>query len=136
MKKLVLIAAVILMSGVTFGQHFQKGNFVGFHVMTINLDPNVTMNQFLDFYKNKLIPAYATNFQAECYLVKGVRGESVNSFGIMMVWKSEADRDKYFNKEGGSNENGKAAIEKLKPLTDELEKLGTATSVYTDWIVQ
>ena len=30
MKKLVLIAAVVLMSGIVFGQRLQKGNFVGF----------------------------------------------------------------------------------------------------------
>ena len=136
MKKLILISVVILLSGLTYGQKLQKGNFVGFHVMTINLDPNVTMNQYIDFYKNKLIPAYAANFQAECYLVKGIRGESVNSFGMMIVWKSEAERDKFFNKEGGTNETGKAAAEKLKPLMDELAKLGSGTSKYTDWIVQ
>ena len=136
MKKLVLIAAVVLMSGITFGQRLQKGNFVGFHVMTINLNPGVTMNQYIDFYKNKLIPAYARNFQAECYLVKGIRGESINSFGFMMIRKSEADRDKFFNKEGGTHETGKVAMEKLKPVSDELAKLGSGTSKYTDWIVQ
>jgi len=136
MKKLVLIAAVVLMSGISFGQPLQKGNFVGFHVMTINLNPGVTMNQYIDFYKNKLIPAYASNFQADCYLVKGIRGESINSFGVMMIWKSEADRDKFFNKEGGTNETGKASMEKLKPVMDELAKLGSGTSKYTDWIVQ
>jgi hypothetical protein len=136
MKKLILISALTMMSMFTYGQHLQKGNFIGFHVMTINLDPNVTMNQFIDFYKNKLCPAYASNFQAECYMVSGIRGESVNSYGVMMIWKSEADRDKYFNKEGGTNENGKAAMDKLKPLMDELAKLGSSTSKYTDWVVK
>ena len=136
MKKLIFIAIVILITGFTYGQTLQKGNFVGFHVMTINLNPDVTLNQYIDLYKNKLLPAYARNFQAECYLVKGIRGESINSFGFMMIWKSEADRDKFFNKEGGTNETGKAAVEKLKPVMDELAKLGSGTSKYTDWIVQ
>ncbi len=136
MKKLILILTVILLSGFAFGQKLQKGNFIGFHVMTINPDPNVTMNQYIDFYKNKLIPAFAANFQAECYLVKGIRGESVDSFGVMMVWKNEAERDKFFNKEGGTNDVGKAAMDKLKPVMDELAKLGTSTTKYTDWIVQ
>ena len=136
MKKLFLVLTIVFLAWNIYGQKLQKGNFVGFHVMTINLDPNVTLNQYIDFYKNKLIPAYAVNFQAECYLVKGIRGESVNSFGMMMVWKSEAERDKFFNKEGGTNDVGKAALDKIKPVMDELAKLGSGTSKYTDWIVQ
>jgi hypothetical protein len=136
MKKLLLILALVLMTKLVYCQNLQKGNFVGFHVMTITLDPNVTMNQYLDFYKSKIIPAYESNFQARCYLVKGIRGEFVNSYGIMIIWKSETDRDKYFNKDGGFNEYGKSIADKLKNLTDEMTKLGSETSKYTDWIVQ
>jgi hypothetical protein len=136
MKKLILIVAVILITGSAYSQNFQKGNFVGFHEMTIKLDPNVTMNQYLDFYKNKIIPAYESNFQAKAYLVKGRRGECFDCFGVMFIWKSEAERDKFFNNEGGLNEYGKSIADKLKPLTDEMAKLGTYSSKYTDWIVQ
>jgi hypothetical protein len=136
MKKLILIVMFFVLAGSTYGQNLQKGNFVGFHEMTIKLDPNVTMNQYLDFYKNKLMPAYESNFQAKAYLVKGRRGECVDCFGVMFIWKSEADRDKYFNTEGGLNEYGRSIADKLKPLADEIAKLGSYTSKYTDWIVQ
>jgi hypothetical protein len=124
MKKLILIAAVILMAGCTYGQTLQKGNFIGFHVNTINLDPNVTLNQFLDVWKNKVGPEYEKNFQCKYYLVKGIRGEC------------EADRDKFFKKDGELNEVGQAAMDKMKPVLDELAKLGATTSKYTDWVIQ
>ena len=136
MKKLILIAAVILMAGCTYGQTLQKGNFIGFHVHTINLDPNVTLNQFLDVWKNKVGPEYEKNFQCKYYLVKGIRGECENCFAGMMVWKSEADRDKFFKKDGELNEVGQAAMDKMKPVLDELAKLGATTSKYTDWVIQ
>jgi hypothetical protein len=136
MKKLFLIVAVILIAGCTHGQTLQKGTFVGFHVMTINLDPNVTMNQFLDFYKTKVIPAYAKNYQMDCNLVKGIRGECENCYGVIAVWKTEADRDKFYNKDGSDSDLGKAASEKMKPVYDELSKFGTVTTKYTDWQIQ
>lgn len=50
MKKLFLICIVlILTSGFTFGQKLKKGNLIGTHVLTIELNAGVTMEQFLDF---------------------------------------------------------------------------------------
>ena len=77
MKKLILIAALIIVAGTIYGQNFKKGHFVGSHVMTITLNPK-----------------------------------------------------------GGMNDLGNAANAKLQPLTDELAKLGTYTSKYTDWVIQ
>ena len=136
MKKLILTAALILVVGTTFGQTLQKGNFIGLHVMTINLDPDVTMNQFLDFYVNKYIPEFEKNFPGvKLYIVKGIRGENENSFGSVYLFDSEEVRDKYFEN-GTLTELGKSASEKLQPTTEELQKLGTVTSTYTDWVIQ
>jgi hypothetical protein len=136
MKKLILIAVLIFVAVTTYGQTLQKGNFVGYHVLAIDLKQNVTMDQYLDMYKNKLIPALDKNFQGEWYLTKGLRGECENCYGVIIVWKSEADCNKFWKKEGGLTDLGQTTMDKLKPLIDELEKLGTATSKYTDWIVQ
>ncbi len=136
MKKLIFITAFIIMAGIAYGQTLQKGNFIGFHVYTINLDPDATMNQILEVWKNKVVPAYEKNFQAKFYIVKGIRGECENCFGGMVIWDSEAGRDKFFNEEGGLNEVGQAAIDKCQPAFDELAKLGESTSKYTDWVIQ
>ena len=136
MKKIILLAAFVIVTGATFGQTLQKGNLVGLHVMTINLDPDVTMNQYLVFYVNKYIPEFEKNFPGvKLYLIKGIRGENENNFGRIYFFDSEEVRDKYFEN-GTLNELGKSAFEKLQPITDELQKLGTYTSTYTDWIIQ
>lgn len=136
MKKLILTAALILMVGITYGQSLQKGNLVGTHVISITLQQGVTMEKFIEFYKSKVMPEYEKNFPGmKPYLVKSIRGENKDSFGGFMVFKSEADRDKYFNPEGGYTEVGNAAYSKLKPVLDELSKLGTMTSIYNDWLV-
>jgi hypothetical protein len=137
MKKLLLIAAVILIAGITYGQSLQKGNLVGTHTITVSLKPGATMEKFTDFYKTKVIPEMEKNMPYwKVYLVKGLRGENINSFGLIIVVKSVQDRDKYYNADESDSELGKSTNVKLKPVMDELEKLGTYSSKYTDWIVQ
>ncbi len=128
--------AFILFGVVLSGQTFQKGNYVGFHVITVNLNQDVTLDQYMDVYKNKLLPVYEENFQSKCYLVKSSQGECENCYGVIIAWKSEADWNKFWNKGGGLTDLGKTAMEKLQPLIDEQKKLGTYTSKYTDWVVQ
>ena len=103
---------------------------------SVNLDPDVTMNQFLEVWKNKVLPAYEKNFQAKCYVVKGIRGECENCFGGMIIWESEAVRDKYWKEDNTFTEMGQAAMDKCQPALDELAKLGEFTSKYTDWVIQ
>lgn len=137
MKKLFLISAVILIAGITYGQSLQKGNLVGTHTITVSLKPGVTMEKYTDFFNTKVIPEMEKNIPNwKVYLVKGLRGENINSFGFIFVVKSVQDRDKYYNADGSDSELGKSLNMKLKPVLDELEKLGTYTSKYTDWIVQ
>ncbi len=138
MKKLLLIAALKLLLHFSYGQTLKKGNLLGLHVMTIELKPNVTMEQYKTFFITRVIPAYEKEFKgAKGYLVKGVRGESNNSFGTIWLFESEQARNKYFGPDETPNNLGKAAIDKLNPIEKELEeKLGTRTSKYTDWVVQ
>lgn len=136
MKKLVFITAMILLSGFAFGQGLQKGNLIGTHVMTVTLQPGVTMEQFIAFYNSKVIPEMnKLDPDWKMYLVKSIRGDIKNSFGMIHVIKSEKVRDKYYNTDGSSNELGDSLNEKLKPVLDELNKLGTSTTTYTDWVI-
>lgn len=138
MKKLILItAALLLVAGTTFGQTLQKGNLIGTHVTTVDLKPDVTMEQYQEFYISKVIPEFEKHYTGwKVYLTKGIRGENENSIGGIVVIKSEEHRDKYYNEDGSLNELGTATNEKLKPVMEELEKLGTSTSTYTDWVIQ
>ena len=137
MKKLILTAAFIfLLMGVMFGQPLQKGNLIGTHVSTVDLKPDVTMEQFQQFFISKVIPEIEKHYPGwKAYSVKGIRGENENSIGAIYVIKSEEHRDKYYNEDGSLNELGTATQEKLNPVFEELEKLGTFTSTYTDWLI-
>ena len=135
MKKLIFLTALILITGSASCQPLQEGNFIGLHVYTINLEPNVTWDQFNDFWKSKVFPEIEKNFECKVYEMKGVRGECTNCIAMMIVWKTESDRDKFFNN-GGFNDAGNAAMSRIQPLLDQLKKLGTSTFKYTDWIIQ
>lgn len=137
MKKVFLIGLILLATNFSSAQTLQKGNLLGLHIMTVKLNSNVTMDEFMTFYISKVIPEFEKNFQgAKGYLIKGVRGESNNSFGIIWHFETEQSRDKFFEKDGNQSELGKEAHEKTKAILKELEKLGTYTTKFTDWVIQ
>jgi hypothetical protein len=53
-----------------------------------------------------------------------------------MIIKSEKDRDKYYNPDGSLSQLGITAEKNYKPVVDEMNKLGTLSTTYTDWVVQ
>lgn len=118
-------------------QNLQKGNLLGMHVINITLAPNVTMEKFLDFYTNKFIPEYEKNFPGiKLYVIKGIRGENENKFGLVYVLKSTEVRDKYWPQKDVSSDVTQAGMKKLEPLVEERKKLATWTEAsQTDWII-
>ena len=137
MKKLILFIVVVLCFGTTYGQTIQKGNVIGFHVITLNLNPDVTLNQFMDVMINKAIPEYNKNFPGvKHFVVKGLRGECVNCYAWILQIESEAVRNKYWKEDGGYSDAGNTALQKMQPVLDELYKMATPSTKYTDWMVQ
>ena len=139
MKKLVVLTALILLSGLTFGQTFQKGNLVGFHVGTVNLDPDVTFNQWKEFVLETYLPAFNKEFEGEIqvFIAKGDRGDEINCISQIIIIKSVEIRDKYFTESGGTSELYKEKWAKLKSINDEFQKLGIfSREHYTDWVIQ
>lgn len=139
MKKVILLAAIVIVAGAAMGQTFQKGNLVGNHVGTIMLDPDVTYNQYKDFVINKYIPVFEKQFKGEMklYFAEGDRGDDVNGVSFLIVCKSVEARDKYFSQDGEETELFKSKFEKIQPIFDELNKMGTFNRKhYTDWVIQ
>ena len=137
MKKLIVLTALFLFSGITFSQTLEKGNLIGFHTLTINVNPDVTFNQYMDLFMNKYVPKYEESFPGlKLYVVKGIRGKDENSFGLLFMFDSVETRDKYWPKMGESSELAQQYFDKLRPTTDELQKLGSWSSIHTDWVVQ
>jgi|WetSurMetagenome_2_1015567.scaffolds.fasta_scaffold285403_1 hypothetical protein len=137
MKKLLLITAAFLLSGIIFGQALQKGNLLGIHTTQPVLSEGVTMEQYEAFIQSKVIPAYEKNFPgAKCFILKSVRGECKNCVNFLYYFPTEAIRAKYFI-EGGYTELGQKGINNMKPLMDELAKMDKSTTdLYTDWLIQ
>ena len=138
MRKAILTAGLLLLAGVAHAQEVKRGNLVGTHNLTVKLEPGVTMDQFVDFYKNKVIPVLEESRPGwKWYSLKRIRGEKAD-MGLLIVITSEGERDKYYNTDGTDSELGKASNTKLNllPVFDELKKLGTITAgVYTDWVL-
>lgn len=137
MKKVILIAALIILAETIYSQTFQKGNRFTHHVITVTLAPNVTMDQYLDFFKNEIIPVYEKNYQGvKVYLTEGIRGECGNCYGFITAYKSKTGWEKYHNLDGSSTDLGKASFEKMNHVIDELGKLGVNKDRNTTWDIQ
>ena len=136
MKKLLLLIVLGLVATVAFGQALQKGNLLRIHYLTVDLDPDVSMNQYLDYVKNFHLPNYEKQYQGTTtFLLKGVRGEQENGYAVLIHYNSMEDRDRYFNDDGSSTDEGSAIVEKIMPTWEELNKLGKTTTVSTEWLI-
>jgi hypothetical protein len=138
MKKLVFTTAMVLLSLTLFSQNLQKGNLLGHHSGPLVLQPDITLNQYVSFVKEKLIPGYEKSFPGvKVYALKGIRGEFADAISLLMIFPSEAVRDKYFKPDGGFNEVGEAANKNMTSLYEETNKFvkNWASDKYTDWLV-
>ena len=140
MKKGLFTFAFALLCIFSFGQTVHKGSLLGLHVSNPSLKEGVTMQDYMKFYTSKCIPATEKAFPGvKVYLLKSVRGQDSTSMGILLIFNSEADRNKYWNNDGTITELGKAADAKLTEIGKELDKYVTTLNVpytYNDWVVQ
>jgi hypothetical protein len=139
MRKLLFIFSLFMLTScVAFGQELKKGTLVGVHVFSdVKLASGVTMEQFVNAYNTKLIPALEKARSGwKCYPIKRIRGDSAPAYGVMIIIPSEKERDKYFNADGSDNELGKSADRTMERAVKELEKLGTMPDDrYIDWLI-
>ena len=140
MKKFI-IAAFILLSGTVFSQTLQKGSHFGLQALEITLDPDVTLNQYLDFTLNTFIPEVEKHFPGMKAFVMGGgmeigAGEEGNvEYSIIYYFESEEVFNKYFDAEGNPNDAFMEAIEKLGPTSEKYDKLGTNIAPTLGWMI-
>jgi flagellar capping protein FliD len=138
MKKLLFITVMTIIAGTMYGQNLEKGNTLSVHYFTLTLNQGVTMDQYLNFFKTTYKPALEKNFSGmKVYLINGIKGECLNCTGIIIAWKTKEDMGKYYNPDGSSTELTKNINARIKPVTDELNKLVKMTNgKYTSWEIQ
>ena len=136
MRKLLVITGFLLFAGIAFGQTLEKGNLIGIHVLSVELKPDATMDQFIDFFNEKTKPVWEKTHEGmKIFITKGIRGEHMNEIGLIIQFTDEAARDQSYNADGSLTEFGEKTQEKMTPVLVEAEKIGTWTAKYTDWIV-
>lgn len=123
------------------GQNLEEGSVVVVNTYTFALNPDVTMNQWINFYKTRYIPEMEKAYPGvREYIIWGDRGEKKNQFGTIMVFESVAVRDKYYPVEDADtpSEAARLSEERLKAINEEAGKyvLSGSKRVYTDWIVK
>jgi hypothetical protein len=135
MKKLMIITALVLCAGVAFGQTMQKGGAIGIHEWTLKLNPDVTMNQFLELWENIAVPAMKKVIPEQTsFLLKGIGADNKFEYTALYYYNSIEDFNKYWG-EDGPTEKGAAAMESYGPLLEEISKLGEFTYTAKDWII-
>lgn len=137
MSKLLVITALLLFAGIAFSQSFKKDALISIHTLAITLEDGVSMDQFLDFLEDKLLPEYEKAFSCDVRLVKGLNRDIENRIGLFVYFKSKNEWNKYFNNDGSSTETGQEAMGNIRPILDEMRKLGTWRSEnVVDWVIQ
>lgn len=140
MKKGLFILAFALLGIFSFGQTVHKGSLIGLHTITPNLKEGVSMEDYTKFFTSKAIPAYEKAFPGiKMYLIKSLRGQDSSSMGVIYMFNSETERNKYFNNDGTMTEVGKAASSKLSDIGKELGKYQISSNTppkYNDWLVE
>ena len=87
------------------------------------------MQDYAQFFTTKAIPEFEKAYPGvKLYLLKSVRGQDSSSMGVLYLFNTEADRNKYFNNDGTPTEAGKAANAKLNDIGKEFDKYETSSN--------
>ncbi len=114
----------------------ERGNLFGLHSYEINLEEDVTPDQFEKYYNEEYIPAIEENMPGvKFYLLKGERGEYEGKYGAIIYFKSLEERNYWIPEPNNMSEEGKKAMENLQPYMDKLNEMMTFKRKYTDWII-
>ena len=137
MKKFLVVTILFLFAGTVFGQTFDKDALICIHTLSITLEEDVTMDQYLEFIADKFFPEYEKTFSCDARLVKGLNRDIEGKIGVLINFKSKQEWSKYWNDDGSFTDTGQAEYEKLRPILDEMKKLGTWSSEnVVDWVIQ
>jgi hypothetical protein len=137
-----LVAAVLVMVPIICqARGLERGNLIGVHVVTVDLKPGVSMEDFTKFYVEHVLLEYEKSWPGlEGYLLKSFFSDSKNKFAVVWLFNTVEDRNRNFNADGTANQLERAAQARVKPIEDKLKEMyGSYTVEYThedDWVVQ
>ena len=136
MKKLIIAVAIVLLTGVAFGQTLKKGGVIALHRIELTLAPGVSIDQFQEFFLDNIVPEMGKLMPGATFLhLKGIGENNQHQYANFFYWESLETFHIYWNDGGTPTEKGAAAIAKMQPLLEKLQKLGTYTQVPGDWLI-
>lgn len=137
MKKFIAAAvAMLLFAGVLFGQTLEKGGVIALHRTEVTLAPGVSLDQYLDFYEEQLMPEAEKVFPGTKYLIlKGIGENNQHQLATFYYYENLEVFRTYWNDDGTATEKGAAAMATLQPLLEKWNELGTYTQVPGDWLI-
>ena len=136
MKKVFILSTFVLLTCSAFGQCFQKESIISVHTLTITLVQDITMDQYLNFWEEKIFPEFEKLFDCEVHIMKGLNREIEGQFGWIFYYKSKKAFNKYWNDDGSATEKGDEAMENLQTVLDESKRMGTVTRIVDDWVIR
>ena len=137
MKKFLIITALFLFAGITFGQTLKKGNLIGVHHYKVTPKPGYTMDQIVEFYVDRYCPSFEKAFPGlQLYFMKGNRGEHEQEFGLIFLFESKEIRDKYWPAKDVSSALASEGQIKMADIYAEQNKILTLIGDHTDYVIQ
>ena len=138
MKKLFVIAALVMLTGIVHCQILKKDVVIAVSTYTVTLQPGITIEQYVDFLMKKYIPEYEKNFPgSKMYILRGDRGEKKDQIGFMWYFESLKVRDKYYPNESDFSDAAQLAWGRMDTISEEESKYVVNSSrIYTDWVIK
>ena len=141
LNRLLLVCAVSFAPMPSLAQRLERGNLIGVHLITPDLRPNVTIDEFASAYVRDVLPEYEKNWPGlKGYVLKAFFRDSKNQLAVVWLFKTVEDRNRNFDVNDRANELERAALAKVKPFEDRFkQKYGNYSVTYTredDWVVQ
>ncbi len=116
---------------------FHKGASFGLHELTVDLEPGVTMDQFLEYMIDNYVPEVEKHYNGVKILVLQKRGPG-NEHKIAWVYyfASISSRDALWPEADTPSEEAEEALNQVQPVLFKLLEMGTWTESYGVWIIQ
>ncbi|NND06063.1 MAG: hypothetical protein HKN87_06770 [Saprospiraceae bacterium] len=137
MKVFVFTLILLTFHCAVTAQSLRTGNVVGVHHLSIDLKSGVTMEKYMKFWKDIVLPVYRAQMGGvDMQTMYGLRGECETCMGLMMIIESEAVRNKYWKTDGSWTDYGLKKLQAIQFALDEMnDSYGSFISTYTDWLV-
>lgn len=134
MKKALIALVLILATLSTYCQNLEKGGIVSIHQWSLILHSDVSMDDFLDFWTNTMLPETDKLFpEMKSLVLRGIGEESRDKYAGLYYYESLETMRAYWNEDGSPTEESAPKMEKFGPLFEQIGQFGEFKWEVSDW---